>query len=69
MTPGSSPSLGRRAKASYGRGPWQLIKWLIDPFALVGVYLALVTLVLDRPGEASGLSVATAVVFHTRARR
>jgi lipopolysaccharide transport system permease protein len=68
-----APSLRRAGKllvaltrsdllARYGRGPWQLIKWLIDPFALVGVYLALVTLVLDRPGEAPGLSLAAAVV-------
>lgn len=48
--------------ARYGRGPMQLIKWLLDPFALVGVYLALVTLVLDRPGVAPGLSLAAAVV-------
>lgn len=48
--------------ARYGRGPMQLIKWLVDPFALVGVYLALVTLVLDRPGVAPGLSLAAAVV-------
>jgi lipopolysaccharide transport system permease protein len=48
--------------ARYGRGSFTLVKWLIDPFALVGVYLALVTLVLDRPGEAPGLSLACAVV-------
>jgi ABC-type polysaccharide/polyol phosphate export permease len=46
----------------YGRGRWQLIKWLLDPFALVGVYLILVTAVLDRPGEAPGLSLACAIV-------
>ena len=49
-------------KVRYGRGSWQLVKWIADPFALVGVYLALVTLVLDRPGEAPGLSLACAVV-------
>lgn len=49
-------------KVRYGRGGWQLVKWIVDPFALVGVYLALVTLVLDRPGEAPGLSLACAVV-------
>jgi ABC-type polysaccharide/polyol phosphate export permease len=49
-------------RARYGRGPWQLFKWLIDPFALTGVYLAFVVLVLDRPGGAPGLSVACAVV-------
>ena len=49
-------------RARYGRGPWQLIKWLVDPFALVGVYLLLVAFVLDRPGTAPGLSLACAVV-------
>lgn len=49
-------------RARYGRGPWQLLKWLIDPFALVGIYLLLVTFVLDRPGDAPGLSLACAVV-------
>ena len=46
----------------YGRGPLRVVKWLIEPFALVGVYLVLVALVLDRPDEAPGLSVACAVV-------
>jgi lipopolysaccharide transport system permease protein len=49
-------------RARYGRGPWQLVKWLVDPFALVGVYLLLVTFILRRPGEAPGLSLACAVV-------
>jgi lipopolysaccharide transport system permease protein len=38
------------------------VKWIADPFALVGVYLVLVTFVLDRPGEAPGLSLACAVI-------
>ena len=38
------------------------MKWLLDPFALVGVYLVLVTLLLDRGGPAPGLSLACAVV-------
>jgi lipopolysaccharide transport system permease protein len=46
----------------YGRGPLRVVKWLIEPFALVGVYLLLVSLVLDRPDEAPGLSLACAVV-------
>jgi lipopolysaccharide transport system permease protein len=46
----------------YGRGPWRFIRWLLEPVALVGVYLILVTLVLDRPGEAVGLSLTCAVV-------
>lgn len=49
-------------RARYGRGPWRLAKWLLDPFALVGVYLLLVTFVLDRSGPAPGLSLACAVI-------
>jgi lipopolysaccharide transport system permease protein len=49
-------------KVRYGRGGWQLVKWVADPFALVGVYLLLVTLVLNRKGEAPGLSLACAVI-------
>ena len=49
-------------RARYGRGKVRLLKWLLDPFALVGVYLLLVTFVLDRPGEAPGLSLACAVI-------
>jgi ABC-type polysaccharide/polyol phosphate export permease len=49
-------------RGRYGRGPWRLIKWLLDPFALVGVYLLLVSFVLDRPGQAIGLSLACAVI-------
>jgi ABC-type polysaccharide/polyol phosphate export permease len=46
----------------YGRGIARGIKWLLDPFAAVGVYLLLVAFVLNRPGQAPGLSVACAVV-------
>jgi lipopolysaccharide transport system permease protein len=49
-------------RARYGRGAWRLLKWLADPFALVGIYLLLVTFVLERAGEAPGLSLACAVV-------
>lgn len=49
-------------RSRYGRGPWQLLKWVLDPFALVGVYLLLVVFVLDRGGRAPGLSLACAVV-------
>jgi lipopolysaccharide transport system permease protein len=45
----------------YGRGAWQIVKWMIDPFALVGVYL-LVRIILGRGGEAAALSLACAVV-------
>jgi len=46
----------------YGRGPFRFGRWLLDPVALVGVYLFLVTFVLDQPGEAPGLSLACAVI-------
>jgi lipopolysaccharide transport system permease protein len=49
-------------KVRYGRGRLSTIKWLLDPFAAVGVYLLLVAFVLDRPGHAVGLSIACAVV-------
>jgi len=49
-------------RARYGRGNVRLLKWIFDPFAAVGVYLLLVTLILDKPGEAPGLSIACAVV-------
>jgi len=49
-------------RARYGRGTSQFAKWLLDPFAAVGVYLLLVTIVLHRPGRAPGLSVACAVI-------
>jgi ABC-type polysaccharide/polyol phosphate export permease len=53
---------GSDLRARYGRGPWKLVKWLLDPFAAVGIYLLLVTVVLDRAGTAPGLSLACAVV-------
>jgi lipopolysaccharide transport system permease protein len=46
----------------YGRGRSQLLKWLVDPYAVCGVYLAFVVLIIDRGGEAPGLAVACAVV-------
>jgi ABC-type polysaccharide/polyol phosphate export permease len=39
-----------------------MLKWLTDPFAVVGVYLLFVSVVLSRPGIAPGLSLACAVV-------
>lgn len=48
--------------ARYGRGAQRVLKWLLDPFALVGVYVLLVTFVLSTPGPAPGLSLACAVV-------
>ncbi len=49
-------------RARYGRGTSRMVKWLLDPFALVGIYLLLVAVLLDRPGRAPGLSLACAVV-------
>lgn len=49
-------------RARYGRGAQRFLKWLLDPFALVGVYLLLVTIVLQTKGRAPGLSLACAVV-------
>jgi ABC-type polysaccharide/polyol phosphate export permease len=46
----------------YGRGSGRFLRWLLEPFALVGVYLLLVTFVLRRSGQAPGLSLAAAVV-------
>jgi lipopolysaccharide transport system permease protein len=49
-------------KVRYGRGRLSTSKWLLDPFAAVGVYLLLVAFVLNRDGHAIGLSIACAVV-------
>ena len=46
----------------YGRGPWQVLKWLVDPLAAIGVYFVLLSVVLDRGGDSVALSVACAVV-------
>jgi ABC-type polysaccharide/polyol phosphate export permease len=46
----------------YGRGPGLVLRWLFEPFALVGIYLILVTVILDRGGSAAGLSLACAIV-------
>jgi lipopolysaccharide transport system permease protein len=46
----------------YGRGPFRFARWLLDPVALIGVYLFLVTFVLNQPGEMPGLSLACAVI-------
>lgn len=49
-------------RTRYGRGRWQLVKWLIDPFALVGVYLLLVTFIFYRRPHAIGLSLACSII-------
>ena len=49
-------------RVRYGRGPLRRVKWLADPIAALGVYLLLITFVIDDAGVAAGLSVACAVV-------
>jgi ABC-type polysaccharide/polyol phosphate export permease len=49
-------------RSRYGRGPLLVVRWLAEPFALVGVYLVLTAVVLDRSGQATGLSLACAIV-------
>lgn len=52
-------------RARYGRDPLRFLKWMLDSMALVGVYLVLRTILLNRGGVAPGLSLACAVVpFH-----
>lgn len=46
----------------YGRGHLRVLRWLLEPFALAGVYLLFVAVVLNRPGTDVGLSLACAVV-------
>ena len=46
----------------YGRGPASALKWLVDPYAVCATYLLFVAFIVDRGGEAPGLSVACAVV-------
>jgi lipopolysaccharide transport system permease protein len=49
-------------RARYGRGRWQLVKWLVDPFALVGVYLLMDRFIFYHKGFATGLSIACAII-------
>src|SRR5215213_1768384 len=49
-------------RARYGQGPPRMLKWLLDAYATLGVYLLLVAVFLDRPGRAVGLSLACAIV-------
>jgi ABC-type polysaccharide/polyol phosphate export permease len=46
----------------YGRGPFRFARWLFEPVALVGVYLLLMSFVLDLPGTTPGLSLTCAVI-------
>jgi ABC-type polysaccharide/polyol phosphate export permease len=49
-------------RVRYGRSRFRTLRWLLDPYAVTGVYLILVAVVLDRPGRAVGLSIACALV-------
>lgn len=49
-------------RVRYGRSRLRAVRWLLDPYAVTGVYLVLVSVVLDRPGRAAGLSIACALV-------
>ena len=49
-------------RARYAQGSSRLLKWLLDAYATLGVYLLLVAVFLDRPGRAVGLSLACAIV-------
>jgi ABC-type polysaccharide/polyol phosphate export permease len=46
----------------YGRGGLRAVKWFLEPYATVGVYLVLIALVLDTGTRDAGLSLACAVV-------
>lgn len=49
-------------RVRYGRGRIRIAKWLLDPIAALGIYLLFIGLVLDRGTEATGLSLACAIV-------
>ncbi|MCD6015306.1 MAG: type transporter [Solirubrobacterales bacterium] len=49
-------------KMRYGRGRVRAVKWLLDPIAALGVYLALIVFVLDRGETATGLSLLCAII-------
>ena len=46
----------------FGRGHWQWLKWLLDPFAATGVYMLFVAVIVDRSEGPEGLIVACAVI-------
>ncbi len=49
-------------KVRYGRGGWHFVKWLIDPFALTGVYMLMVVFIFYRRTHAAGLSIACSII-------
>jgi ABC-type polysaccharide/polyol phosphate export permease len=49
-------------RVRYGRGGLRAMKWFLDPFAALGIYLVLITVVLDRGGGAPGLVLVCAIL-------
>jgi ABC-type polysaccharide/polyol phosphate export permease len=49
-------------RTRYGGGRLRILKWLVDPLGFIAIYLVLMAFVLDRPGEARGLTIACAVI-------
>jgi ABC-2 type transport system permease protein len=49
-------------RTRYGRGGMRAVKWFLDPFAALGVYLVLIALVLRKGSDATGLVLVCAVV-------
>lgn len=49
-------------KVRYGRGGWYFLKWLIDPFALTGVYMLMILFIFYRRPYAAGLSIACSII-------
>ena len=49
-------------RVRYGRGGLRAVKWFLDPFAAMGVYLVLITLVLGTGSSKSGLILVCAVI-------
>jgi lipopolysaccharide transport system permease protein len=49
-------------RSRYGRSGMKPLKWLLEPLAALGVYLALITFLVPDPEAAAGLSLACAIV-------
>jgi homopolymeric O-antigen transport system permease protein len=49
-------------RSRYGRSGMKSLKWLLEPLAALGVYLALITFLVPRTSAAPGLSLACAIV-------
>jgi len=49
-------------RARYGRSGMKPLRWLLDPLAALGVFLALITFLVPEREAATGLSLACAIV-------